>query len=86
MGLYIHFHKWDKCVCTECGKTRHRWKRYDDVSSWGTHDDRKCKRCGKFDMDYTEQPPQLVSTDSDAASGERDNPSGYDGWGWPDEN
>jgi len=45
------FHKWNGCKCEKCGKTRHKWKSYNDVSSWGTHDDVICKRCGIIEFD-----------------------------------
>jgi len=48
MGCLIH--KWDGCVCKVCGKTRHKWIPYNDVLSWGSHDDRQCKRCGTIEM------------------------------------
>ena len=87
MKCHKIFHLWDGCVCTKCGTTRHRWKEYDDVCSWGNHDDRICKRCGKIEWDYTAKPILSTNTDdSDCPDSDGcDNPSGYDGWGWPDD-
>lgn len=57
----------------------HEWEAYDDVLSWGSHHDRICKRCGKIEFDYVEK--EEISDEKP----ERDNPSGYDGWGWKDD-
>jgi len=55
------FHKWDGCVCTACGKTRHKWRPYDDVLTWGSHNDRICKRCGELQLDYVPKEPESIT-------------------------
>ncbi len=58
MGCF--FHKWDGCTCTVCGKTRHKWRPYDDGGN-GFHYDRQCKRCGELELDYLP-----IASDSDS--------------------
>lgn len=82
----IHIHKWDGCVCTMCGKTRHKWKLQDDPLSWIDHGDMRCARCGELRLGEPDPPDRSREPAPDEPDGyERDNPAGYDGWGWPDD-
>lgn len=88
-------HQWNGCVCEKCGETAHKWEavlfdendveimpyrlQVDSIPAGKSHQERhyksRCRVCGLL-TDY--HTPESFERG-------RDNPSGYDGWGWDDE-